>query len=307
MAATAEISFLNRDALPVCLPTENSHRLVSLWEIVNRVQITRLVSVMHSLLNMEHGFQIASRPITSSSTPISFEDASDLLVALNAGVTICKELELVNSAKKLAASRDYLFSSGEAIVAASAQVEVRNIRESIIQDLEKQAFLRVPETLARFLNEDAIFGAEVWEAFPAARADISYAGNCLATECDTAAVFHLMRCAEWGLRGLAAQLRVKITHKGKVCPIEYGDWDAVITAIKNKIIAVRKLSNGPKRQSKLEYYSDAADHCTFMKDIWRNNISHTRKPYIGTEAKAVFERVRDFMQFLARTLARGKL
>jgi hypothetical protein len=46
-------------------------------------------------------------------------------------------------------------------------------------------------------------------------------------------------------------------------------------------------------------YSDAADHCEFMKDIWRNNVSHTRKAYSDPEAVAVLQRVREFMEFLA--------
>jgi len=57
-----------------------------------------------------------------------------------------------------------------------------------------------------------------------------------------------------------------------------------------------------RKSQKIEHYSDAADHCTYMKDIWRNSVSHTRKPYSFTEAVAVFERVRDFMQLLTKTL-----
>jgi len=39
-----------------------------------------------------------------------------------------------------------------------------------------------------------------------------------------------------------------------------------------------------------------------MKDIWRNNMAHTRKPYNQTEAVGVMERVREFMQFLGKYL-----
>jgi hypothetical protein len=121
-------------------------------------------------------------------------------------------------------------------------------------------------------------------------------------EQDTASVFHLMRAAEFGLRALARKLRVKITHKGKNCPIEYGDWEKVITEIKNKIASSRTLPAGSKRQAKLEFYSDAADHCVFMKDIWRNNVSHTRRTYSDPEALAVLSRVKGFMDFLFANL-----
>lgn len=39
-----------------------------------------------------------------------------------------------------------------------------------------------------------------------------------------------------------------------------------------------------------------------MKDIWRNSAAHTRKPYKASEALGVYERVRDFMHFLASAL-----
>ena len=87
---------------------------------------------------------------------------------------------------------------------------------------------------------------------------------------------------------------------GKVQPIEYADWEKIITEIKNKIAQTRALPAGPKKQAKLEFYSDAADHCTFMKDIWRNNVSHARKGYEDYESLAILGRVQDFMKFLAK-------
>jgi hypothetical protein len=39
-----------------------------------------------------------------------------------------------------------------------------------------------------------------------------------------------------------------------------------------------------------------------MKDIWRNTIAHTRRPYSGPEAIAVTDRVKAFMVRLASEL-----
>jgi hypothetical protein len=88
-----------------------------------------------------------------------------------------------------------------------------------------------------------------------------------------------MRVAEYGLRSLAKRLGVMVTHRGARQRIEDADWDKVITAIKNKIDSIRHLTIGPRRKAQLELYSDAADHCLFMRDIYRNKISHTQKPY----------------------------
>jgi hypothetical protein len=177
------------------------------------------------------------------------------------------------------------------------------LRELMQSEMRKHLFFCIDEKMAAYYQQERLFGDRVYVAFESARTDISDAGTCRACGNYTASVFHLMRAAEYGLRTLAKRLRVKLTDKGKRQPIESATWDKVITQAKNRIADARNLSAGPKRQSKLELWSDAADHCLFMKDIWRNNVSHTRKPYKSSEAKAALERVQEFMTFLAVHLA----
>jgi hypothetical protein len=178
-------------------------------------------------------------------------------------------------------------------------VELDHVRAALLLDLKFHIFLQVKPNRRRCVDNLELFGPNINKLFPDAIEDIRQAGNCMAVECSTAAVFHLMRVAEHGLRKLATKLRVKLTHKGSAHPIEFADWDKVITAIKVEISNARALSHGPNRQSALTKYSDAADHCDYMKDIWRNNVSHTRKPYSDIEAEAVMQRVQSFMEFLA--------
>jgi hypothetical protein len=184
--------------------------------------------------------------------------------------------------------------------------ELRNqakvLHEAIHADLCFRRFAFVPTPKAELHDRFALVWEEIWKKIPDSKEDSERAIDCYALDQNTACVFHLMRVAEFGLRALAKSARATIAHKGQFCPLEFGEWGKVITAIKNKIDAVRKLPTGAKRQSQLEFLSDAADHCTFMKDIWRNNVSHARKPYNETEALAVLERVRGFMKFLASNL-----
>jgi len=180
--------------------------------------------------------------------------------------------------------------------------EAKVLREAIFSDLPLRRFAHVATTKATLLDKVSEDWAKIVGKFSDAKDDSQSAVECYALEQDTACVFHLMRVAEIGLRSIARKLHIALTHKGKTCPIEYADWDKVITAIKNKIEQFRRLPAGPKRQQKIESYSDAADHCLFMKDIWRNNVSHTRKPYKDTEALAAMGRVKEFMDFLAERL-----
>ena len=181
--------------------------------------------------------------------------------------------------------------------------ELIKIKQLIVMESSKRRLAFIPPPYDKYFEQEKLFGDAVYEQIESARQDLKDAGNCLAASLPTASVFHLMRVAEHGLRKLAKKLRVKLIHSGKSCPIEFADWDKMITAIRNKIAHLRKLSAGTKKQNKLEAYSNAADHCEYMKDIWRNNMAHTRNPYKDAEAVAVLERVRDFMQFLARHLA----
>lgn len=108
-----------------------------------------------------------------------------------------------------------------------------------------------------------------------------------------------MRVAEYGLRSVAKAVRVRLVNKGARQPVEYADWQEVINGIRKAVAAARQLPHGPKKDKRLQFYSDAADQCEYMKDIWRNTISHTRRPYSTTEALGVMQRVEAFMTLLS--------
>jgi hypothetical protein len=183
--------------------------------------------------------------------------------------------------------------------------ELRVLRQCIEADLENKWFAFVLPEKAALLESAKKEWKETIDSVPDAEEDVREALYCYALERNTASVFHLMRVAEHGLRILGKRLRVSlaIKHKGHVIPIDYAEWQKVIDAIKNKLDKVKHLPSGPKRAAQLEKLSDAGDHCLFMKDIWRNAISHARRPYTPDEAKAALGRVKDFMTFVAKEFA----
>ncbi len=48
----------------------------------------------------------------------------------------------------------------------------------------------------------------------------------------------------------------------------------------------------------LQFYSAMADQCEYIKDIWRNEIAHTRRTYSKEEALGVINRVKEFVKEL---------
>ena len=180
--------------------------------------------------------------------------------------------------------------------------ELEHIQRSIMAELSVRKFVFVPSPDNEFFQKDQLFGGSVYEAFPAAREELKNAGTAYAIELYTACIFHLMRVSEHGLRGLARQVKAKVQSKYGLVPLEYADWHSVITAIKERIKASREQAQGPKKQRQLEFYSDAADHCEYIKDIWRNTTSHSRKLYNQSDALQAMDRVKAFMQFLSIAL-----
>jgi len=282
------------DALSVCLHRENSNRLVSLWDIVNQFDLREFARI-NGLLSFNMASAEASQSVTVQTGPLAalFRDL----------VKFCKTCDFDTCRDIAAVTADRLSRKDTEFRAVIAE-QARNIETLLSRDMYDRKFLWIASTRSAFVDNDSLFGEPVRNAFPSAREDIRQAGNSFAVGSSTAAVFHLMRVAEYGLRALAKRLRVSVTHKGRAVPLQLADWEKIITAIKNKIAAVRILPAGIKRQQQLELYSDAGDHCTFMKDIWRNNVSHTRKPYTDKESEAALERVRAFMLFLAQSLLR---
>jgi hypothetical protein len=169
------------------------------------------------------------------------------------------------------------------------------IKLLLIEELSARKFAFIPATKEAFFEKDDLFGPDVAGKFKTAKQDIREAGNCLAADLNTAAIFHLMRVVELGLRALAKKLHVEI---GKV-PVEYMTWETVIDNIESKIRAFKQMPKGKKKADTLEFYHGLMGQFNFFKDVWRNHVMHSRKSYDEHRAMSAFVHVREFMQRLA--------
>jgi hypothetical protein len=212
---------------------------------------------------------------------------------------VAEQTELHSTLDRVAEGRGYFCQSLlNSITFQELRHQLTVLREAIEADLEKRHFAFIPSEKAKLLAEMPASWKQVWKKLPKCRKDSEEAVYSYCLERNTASVFHCMRVSEHGLRNVAKRVGVKLTHKGKPQPIEFATWGTVISEIKNKINVANLLPHGPRRNKQIQFYSDAADSCTFIRDIWRNEVSHTRKTYNEVEALKVINRVRDFMQFL---------
>jgi hypothetical protein len=189
--------------------------------------------------------------------------------------------------------------------AKTAQAELATLETSILIDMAKHNFVQVDAKVSHYFEANDLYGAKVSKAFPNALADIREAGNCIARELGTAAVFHLMRVVEWGIRALCNNLKITKIKKGH--PIEYATWDDLVKELPDVVISkIDNMSRGPKKQKAQEFYHPAIQEISGFKDAYRNHVMHTRKAYTSKDADAISDHVGRFMNLLADYGIRGK-
>lgn len=272
--------------------------LVSLLTLMHEYSIDDLMEVLGALHSTCKELAIADGVSTTICTD---EYLLRLISAMRAARQVCGnfeadpslisqisnyEQELVN---QMADRRD-----------AVVRARLMPILVGIENNIASRKFMYVPRDQAVYWEPMFMCGDAFLISFPkAAKVELHELGKCFAAGRWTACVYHCMRLSEHGLRKLARKLRVTISDKGKMCPLEYGTWDKVITGIRNKILEIRKKPQGPQREQALQFLSRAADRCEYIKDIWRNETSHTRRTYNKAEALGTINRVRDFIKDIA--------
>ena len=242
-------------------------------------------------------------PLAAWGAPVGLTNNQQFLdlVSSSLGILLewCKEMDAQSTLmEEIRAFRDDqskpTFDYRESVVRARIEVIMRGVHHN----LESRKFFVLSDEEAAFHANPELFGEVITKKYSIKVAlEGMDAGACFAASQYTACVFHCMRVAEYGLRKLAANsmLRVKLTDKGKRMPVDYATWNKVLTAIRIKITKIRHRPHGPKREEDLQFFSNAADHCEYMKDIWRNEISHTKRRYQKDEAKAAISRVKEFV------------
>lgn len=133
----------------------------------------------------------------------------------------------------------------------------------------------------------------VLSAFAPVRTDIESGIRCFAFEQYTASVFHMMRVAEYGLRIVAKERKLRLS---KDRPIDVAQWSDLTNRLK---IEVEKVSNWPARKKEkvaaLAFYTGIHADVVFFKDRYRNLVSHSLVTFHEREADSVIRRVREFM------------
>jgi hypothetical protein len=145
------------------------------------------------------------------------------------------------------------------------QIALSQGTSRVPDDLVGQVLVAVDPAKVHFYSQPAIFGDEVFKAFPSANEDISEAGTCLALDRGTACVMHLMRVLEVGLAVLASAIGVK----------KQNDWGSYLREIDIELSKRAKASGA--RSADEQFFAEAAVGIDHMRRAWRNPTMQPEK------------------------------
>jgi hypothetical protein len=272
----------------VQMPLWSGRRLVSLWDMIN-FHVIQFWYLATELMCMEMDLPPAMTKEWSVHVGAVIKFAEQHCKAVELGDAAMLPLYSIKSELgRFDLTNSYI---------TDIRPQIKALREGIHVELGKRKFAYIPSSVDKYFEQEQLFGEAVFKKFEDARDDVKEAGNCLAAGLPTACVFHLTRVAEIGLRYIAAKVGVKLTDKGKPQPVEYATWDKVIHGIQSKIAQAKTLHQGPRKAAKLSFFSEAAEQCSYIKEI-RNEVSHTRKRYNENEALGAMQRIKSFMELL---------
>lgn len=180
------------------------------------------------------------------------------------------------------------------------ETELAGLRSTLLYEIGDIKFAYISEVHVKFFEQDDLWGKEFHTTVaPEINAEIKAAGNCLAADLNTAAVFHLMRVAEFGLHKLIEHLQ---TVAGFNLPIsqriEFATWGDIIKAIDLELKRIKATQKDQARESELQFYSTILTEIRAFQYAWRDPVMHARfeEPH---EAENIFGHIKRFMQELA--------
>lgn len=186
---------------------------------------------------------------------------------------------------------------------SALEVRFETLERILLDETREYKYFQISSEDAEYLNPVLVFGLCAAGPFPSATPDFRDACDCLAFGMYTAAVFHLMRIVEFGLRAFAADLglsHVVVNQPNmKTIPTEYAQWEQILNQLPEKIkTKTGALPKGPQRQAAQEFYYPAHKEIEAFKNAWRNHVMHSRAAYTREDAVAVLSHVKRFLNSL---------
>ena len=282
---------------------------------MNVFDVHALVYVLHEVSQSEGGLLVQKLLIRQNivgpsanqrKIPDSVLQKADTALALAEG--LFRTHDIGNCLKSTNKAINQWKRTSDLDLAAACEI-LHRLQIDIVVDLQNTCFLSVAETRSSFVEHASLFGQHVRDSFGSATDDIREAGNCLAAECNTAAVFHLTRASEVALRALAVDRMVSFASK----PLDQREWGTILGSLEGKLKEMRQDDgkNWPNlvfKEAQIRFYNEVVQELRGFNEAWRRHIAHadTKAFYDHDLAGGVMKHVREFMQKLAARISENK-
>lgn len=267
----------------------DTHRLWSLWSIMEELKVGEIVKLIHSLVTSASFGTNDAAPIKDEWKQLIRSDLSELLPH-------CERLGLDVPTQYI---KDALFSlsvgprpNETGMMSRAANLIVRTIE---IQLRSRLFFVVRPEDTKLF-RETISFGPKEQARFSEATQEMEEAAKCLALGRSTAGAFHAIRCLESGIRALSRCLQIPDPTRASD-----RNWGAMLKSLKTKIDE-RWPGSSARLSGDGEFFDYAYAALAAMQNPWRNATMHLDQNYTDEQAKHVFEIVKGFMTKIAYRL-----
>ncbi len=291
------MSKLATAGLETCNPaTWDSRRLWSLWDIMEKFDAGRLVETIHRLACAVALGTNDAAPLSSGMRSAIRNDFAELaaecerlglLVPTHQCGTALKLIDL--AASGVGAGETGALARLAAMVSSNIHIEMS----------ARKYFSLSPENAKFYEPKEPLFGKDFETKFPSAAYEIDECGKCVAFDRSTAAVFHLMRVMEIGVRATARCLDIPDPLK----PAER-NWGFILGAIK-KGIDGRWPNTADRHAGDGALFEEVYASLDAVRNPWRNATMHVENKYTPEEAEHIFVAVRGFMKKLSSRMDEG--
>src|ERR1039458_206869 len=170
---------------------------------------------------------------------------------------------LPGAAKKCQRIQQHLESRKMAVNYGELESLLRELRERLEDDLQAVVFLGLSLDESRLYKEPLKDWQEVMSRFSRVRHDVEESSKCFALQRYSAAIFHVLLVAEYGIIKVAELFGVAGDKPG---------WGALDRL--QRINDQKRKDKSPLEQEHAKFLENLLPLATAIKDSWRHKISH---------------------------------
>jgi hypothetical protein len=262
-------------------------RLWSLWEIMEKTDITNLLNIAKECGR-----------ITSfvSNTPQSFSIGEETKVTYQQQLSLVQNDFLKMEFPSCAAQIQRIFArlNGE-LDSKTISSMLEELFNRLIDDAASRYFVVVrSENVHLMKPPKPPFGLAFQSKYPSAQFELEETMKCMALERSTAAVFHMMRMMEIAIRAVSRCLQIPDPVK----PAEK-NWGKILDKIWKEGIEKKWPTANDRAIGDGATFEALHASLDAVKNPWRNSTMHVDNKYLPDESHDIYAAVRGFMKKLA--------